>query len=322
MRAISIILPVYKVQKFIGKCIESIINQSFRDFELIIVDDCGGDSSMEICTEKLLGSNLDYRIIKNSSNYGLSTSRNVGVKSSSGIYIMFVDSDDWVHPDILANLYNAAHSNKSDIISCRASYFWEDSGSLSDIPNLTPGVYRADEYLLLYFQEKVNPEAWGRLFKRELFDSIEFPARVNNEDLLTMPLLINKSKKVTQLKNVLYYYVKREARDSITNLRPTNIDGFLKRLTIFKKLDTESSTLRLNSKRFAYKKMLSISSASVFHANSYQQVRKEIVNVKTFIQLGDLGCLYRGVSPSTLPLVIILKLSPYLFFRIFKLIRP
>src|SRR5690606_9050507 len=91
MRTISIVLPVYNVQTYIGKCIESIISQSFRDFELIIVDDCGSDCSIQICTEKLVGSNLDYQIIKNSSNFGLSTSRNIGVKSSSGIYIMFVD---------------------------------------------------------------------------------------------------------------------------------------------------------------------------------------------------------------------------------------
>jgi len=318
MKAISVILPVYNVERYIAKCLDSIIAQQFHDYELIVIDDCGTDNSLNICYEKLMKSNIDYKIVRNPSNCGLSSSRNIGVKCSSGRYIKFVDSDDWIDPLMLNILYDAANREDADIISCKASRFWEDSGTSSEIPNLKQGIYNSEEYLNLYLNGSVNAEAWGRLYKRGLFSSVEFPSKINNEDLLTLPYLIKQSNKIMQLESCLYYYVQRETKSSITDSRPTNPEGFLDMLSHFKAFDSHSQLTKANGKLYAYRNCMAVALACVFHSNNFSEAKQDLVHFVKFIDTADFFLLIRGLRSTTFSMVFLLKCSPLLFYKVHK----
>ncbi|MEG0087047.1 MAG: glycosyltransferase, partial [Niameybacter sp.] len=114
---LSIIVPVYNVEKYLPKCIESILAQSFTDFEVILIDDGATDKSGEICEEY---ANKDTRIkIIHKENGGLSSARNAGIELSNGNYIGFVDSDDFIHPQMYEILLREARSSNSDVVICR-----------------------------------------------------------------------------------------------------------------------------------------------------------------------------------------------------------
>lgn len=318
MKVISVILPVYNVERYITKCLESIIAQQYHDYELIIIDDCGTDRSLEICKEKLSKTNLEYRIIQNPSNSGLSTSRNIGLDNSTGQFILFIDSDDWIHPLMLTLLHEAITESGADIASCRATRFWEDSGTYSDINNLKAGTFSSDEYLNSYFKGEVNSEAWGRLFRRAIFDSVEFPNKVNNEDLLTLPFLIRRSKKIVQIEDSLYYYVQRASKTSITDLRPTNIHGFLGHLHKFKSFDTKSQTTKWNSKLFAYRNVLAIATACIFHSDNYKETQNDMLALKNFVEMSDIVRLPKASNFSFTIMALTLKCSPNIFYKLQK----
>lgn len=319
MKAISIILPVYNVERYVEKCLDSIIEQQFDDYELIVVDDCGSDKSIDICKQKLLQSKIDYKIIQNPSNCGLSSSRNNGLKISSGHYVMFIDSDDWIDSLTLKTLFDAVNREGADIASCRASRFWEDSGTFSEIQNLKQGTYNSYEYLNFYLNGDVNSEAWGRLYKRDLFNTIEFPCNVNNEDLLTLPFLISQAKKILQLEKCLYYYVQRKVNSSITDSKPTNPKGFLDRLSTFKSFETCSPNTKANSKSFAYRNCVAIATACVFHSKTFNDVQEDLKAVVKFIDIADLFALTRGLRSATFSMVLLLKCSPFLFYKLHEI---
>src|SRR5690606_20911637 len=121
---------------YIERCIRSILEQSFRDFELIVIDDCGSDSSIDICKTLLEESDITYKIIYNEKNEGLSESRNIGVRNSISNFILFIDSDDWLDPLMLEKLFNAAVHHNADVVSCKATRYWEDSNSFTEITNI------------------------------------------------------------------------------------------------------------------------------------------------------------------------------------------
>src|SRR5690606_21707028 len=139
MKEISIILPVYNVEIYIERCIHSIILQSFKNFELIVIDDCGNDCSMEICKTLLEKSDITYKIIYNKVNKGLSESRNIGIQKSNSNFILFIDSDDWLDSLMLEKLFDSAIKNEADIVSCKAIRYWEDSNTFTEIANIEKG---------------------------------------------------------------------------------------------------------------------------------------------------------------------------------------
>ena len=116
MNKVSIIIPVYNVQKYLRKCLDSIVNQTFKNIEIIIINDGSSDNSLNICKEY---SKKDKRInIINKHNEGVSKARNTGLLYATGEYISFIDSDDWVEQNMIEELYNSITSNKADLCIC------------------------------------------------------------------------------------------------------------------------------------------------------------------------------------------------------------
>ncbi|GAA0178400.1 hypothetical protein SH2C18_14660 [Clostridium sediminicola] len=213
MSEISIVVPVYNVEMYLKKCISSILEQSFTDFELILVDDGSKDKSGRICDEY---KEKDSRIkVIHQQNAGLSAARNIGIETSEGKYITFIDSDDFIHGNMLEILYNNLLDNNSDISICDYELVYE-------------GMELPDEYCnnhTLYTNiqgvKKIieNSEtkmivACCKLYKRSLFRGIRYPAQKYHEDEFVTYKLLYKSNKIVVTDAKLYYYRKRD--NSIT----------------------------------------------------------------------------------------------------------
>ncbi len=230
MKAISIILPVFHVEKYIIKCLNSICNQTFHDFELIIIDDCGSDHSINLAESFLLGKKIDFTIIRNKENLGLSGSRNAGIELSKAKYIIFIDSDDWVEETMLDKLYQAVIKSNADIVSCNGKECWEKENAYRQLPSVGEGQYASTDYLMRIFNKETTTHIWLRMFERSLFACIRFPEQVIFEDFLTLPFLVEKANYIVHIEEVLYNYVQRGDKTSITASRPTNISGFLEQM--------------------------------------------------------------------------------------------
>lgn len=165
---ISIIVPVYNVENYVSKCIESIINQTYKDVEIIIVNDGSTDKSGDICDYY---SKKDARIILiHQENQGLSMARNNALDIASGDYIGFVDSDDWIAPDMYGTLYNNAIEHDADISMCNF-YYVSETGECSPYSNenqpikVLEGIHKIAHNIRLN-----NDYVWNRLYRRHLFN--------------------------------------------------------------------------------------------------------------------------------------------------------
>jgi len=228
MKAITLILPVYNVAQYILKCLHSIHAQSFRDFNLVLVDDCGHDNSIPLSLSFLAETSIDYQVVHNPKNLGIAETRNAGLAAATGEFILFIDPDDWIEPDMLKILYLAATGNNADIATCGGREIWEKDGNTSQITIPAKGVYAPAAYLELLFNWETTAYFWLRLFRRNLFDGIRFHKDVIFEDFLLFPQLVEKANKVVQTDDILYNYIRRN--ESITLSRPVNVPGFMKKM--------------------------------------------------------------------------------------------
>ena len=212
---ISIIVPVYNVEQYLRKCIESIKNQTYTNIEIIIVDDGSTDNSGAICDEL---KQTDNRIqVLHKKNGGLSDARNAGLKIAKGEFVGFVDSDDYIKEDMFETLYKLNKEHHSDIAI--VSYYELYKGKVigvRDTKNLEE-LNKIEALKELLIDRKIQSYAWNKLFKRELFENIEFPTNKNFEDIATTLVLFEKANKVVLLEDPKYYYVRRD--DSIIGVR-------------------------------------------------------------------------------------------------------
>lgn len=216
MIKVSIIVPVYNVEKYLDRCIKSLVNQEFNrdEYEIILVDDGSTDKSGKICDKfQKKYSNIKSFHIKNS---GLSYARNYGIKFSKGKYISFVDSDDYVSSTYISTLYNLIITYKVKISACASSVQYENKINKNNDKKNGEMKLLKEEMLENIFVKKDNIglSAWGKMYKKTLFDEINFPNGKIYEDLLTVPFLIDKCKYVAVSINKEYYYCVHE--NSIT----------------------------------------------------------------------------------------------------------
>lgn len=209
MYKISIIVPVYNVERYLSKCISSILEQSFTDFELILVDDGSKDNSGKICDEY---KGKDSRIkVVHQENKGLSAARNIGIEISEGEYITFIDSDDFIHPNMIEILYNNSLENKADISICDYDLVYEDVEVCKDFVENNIKLYNNVEGVkkILEKSEAYMIIACCKLYKGSLFNEIRYPVRKYHEDEFVTYKLLYKSNKIVVTDAKLYYYLKR-----------------------------------------------------------------------------------------------------------------
>lgn len=213
---ISVIVPIYNVEKYLLQCLESICCQTYEDLEIILVDDGSYDRSSEICDRYL---KMDDRIVVlHKKNEGLVNARKSGLQASRGQYIAYVDGDDWIEPEMFEKLYNKIIKSNADIAMCG---HYNDTGSISqEAHHDIPGGYYGKKQLLesvypemitgrAFFDWKVYPSLWGKLFKRESI--VQYQMQVNErlkmgEDAAcTYPALLNADS-IYVLHECLYHY--------------------------------------------------------------------------------------------------------------------
>lgn len=213
MPQISVVVPVYKVEKYLARCIDSILDQTYKDFELILVDDGSPDKCGEMCDEF---ARKDNRIkVIHKKNGGLSDARNVGIENAIGRYIAFVDSDDFIHSEMLSVLYENIIETSSEISICSFQMVYSESECLTEYQNKKIKLNNMDALHKLYGPDSVKfIVTWNKLYLKELFDDIKFPVGRLHEDEFTTYKLIYKSDSVVYSDAQLYFYFQRE--DSIT----------------------------------------------------------------------------------------------------------
>lgn len=212
---ISVIVPVYNVEKYLKKCIKSIMSQSYTNLEIILINDGSTDNSGKICDEL---KEQDKRIkVIHKSNGGLSDARNAGLKIANGKYIGFVDSDDYIAEDMFETLYNINKKYNSDISIVSFYEIYKDKViGVRDSKKLKE-LTKIDAMKELLIDTNIQSYAWNKLFRRELFEGLEFPTNKNFEDIATTLLLFEKANKIVLLEEPKYYYVRRD--DSIVGVR-------------------------------------------------------------------------------------------------------
>ena len=202
---ISVIVPIYNVELYLRKCIDSILSQTYTNLEVILVDDGSPDNCGCLCNDY---ASTDSRIkVIHKDNGGLSSARNAGLEIASGDYIGFVDSDDYIDKDMYAVLYDALKQNNAEISMCD---FLEFKDGNDIIPSITSIVHTNTNIEVLYSyhdQRYVKTVVcWNKLYRSSLFDGIRFPVGFINEDEFVTHKLIFKAKTVVMVERDMYFY--------------------------------------------------------------------------------------------------------------------
>ncbi len=222
MEKISVIVPVYNVEKYLGRCVDSILAQTYKNIEIILVDDGSTDGSGKICDE--YGEKFPQIKVVHQENQGLGGARNTGLLHATGEYVGFIDSDDWIAEETYETLLGALQENGCEVAAC-GRVIADGEGKekqvfCADEPTLLEGEQIIARYLM---QEGMNMSACDKLFKRELFEGITFPLYYVSEDVLPIYRLLKKTKRLILTGKPFYYYFTRP------NSLSRNTDAFTDR---------------------------------------------------------------------------------------------
>ena len=244
---VSIVVPVYGVEKYIERCARSLFTQTFGDIEYIFVNDCTKDSSMQVLEFVMkYYPARNVRIINKEKNEGLPQARKTGVLASTGDFIMHIDSDDWVEHDIVEKLYARAMEEVADMVYCDWVEEYEDRSVLfSQHPMSIENYYKS----ILGF--KSFSYVWNRLTKRELYDGIEFPIPYMLEDFVITSQLVSKAMKVSLVQEPLNHYSKMNTGQSMSQeKRKQNMVQKVRNLySVWNRLNTSSQMALFNAER-------------------------------------------------------------------------
>ena len=201
---VSVIVPVYRAEETLRQCLDSLIAQSFIDFEIVLVNDGGTEQDSAICEEY---ASRDARIVyKRQSNRGLSAARNAGLEIARGCWIMFVDSDDWVDRDFIKKALDAADGADVQMVIFDLLYFSDDKKALNTHRSgLETGVYRSETVLRERLLGNIACYAWNKLYAHELWKDVRFPEGELWEDDAVIHEVIDECENIAVIHDVLYY---------------------------------------------------------------------------------------------------------------------
>ena len=209
---ISVVVPIYNVEQYLERCIDSILHQTYEHLEIILVDDGSPDNSGAICDSYL---SLDQRIkVIHKRNGGLSDARNAGLEMASGEFIAFIDSDDTIMPEMIEKLYERIDTDRSDMAFCGYRQVSQNGDILSEV-FLPDNVLTGFEALKVSYENEgvLYTIACNKLYKKHLFQDIRYPVGKYHEDEFTTYLIIDHCDIISIVKEALYIYYQRD--DSI-----------------------------------------------------------------------------------------------------------
>ncbi len=204
--AVSVIVPVYNVEPYLRRCIDSLMNQTLQNIEIILVDDGSTDRSGNICDEY---ATKDSRIcVIHQQNAGLSEARNAGIDRARADYLMFVDSDDWVESEFCGKPLMIAEERQADLVMFQFRRILNGKEVKRRRNSIDEGIKTQAEAFDL-IQSTVGMAAWNKLYHRDLFRRNRYPKGKNYEDVFLTPILVHEAKRIVYTPAVFYYYQKR-----------------------------------------------------------------------------------------------------------------
>lgn len=239
---VSIIVPIYKVEPYLRRCLDSIVNQTYTNLEIILIDDGSPDGCPQICDE--YAANDNRIVVIHKENGGLSDARNAGLDICKGEYISFVDSDDWVDEKYIEVLLSLSIKENTDIVI--GEYVKINGKIPQKEENVWTKTYSSKEALIRLFSKNniTYTVSWGKLYKKELFNSIRFPIGKYHEDEFTTYILFYNSTKIVYTSKALYNYYQR-AGSIVSTRHPWDVLDYLEQRFIFFKERKEFKLLPL-----------------------------------------------------------------------------
>ena len=274
---ISVIVPIYKVEEYLDRCVESLVNQTYKNLEIILVDDGSPDGCPHKCED---WARKDSRIkVIHKENGGLSDARNAGMNIATGEFISFIDSDDYIASDFIATLLAAMEKENSDIVECSVVKFYEDGKFEKYSDNLAVTTSQTESALSgLIAENPFHQHVWNKLYKVDCLKGILFPVGKLNEDEFWTYQVFGRAKKVSKINKTMYYYFQRS--DSIMGenysiRRLDALEGKANRQKYIEKaypaLALQAKTDLFNSCIFAYQNVLK------FMSGEEKQIATKIV---------------------------------------------
>ena len=200
---ISVIVPVYGVEKYIERCARSIFEQTYKDVEYIFVNDCTTDRSIHILREVVKNySACNVTIINKEKNEGLPQARKTGLLASHGEYIIHFDSDDWVEPDCIEKMYASALNDNADIVISNYFENYENRQLLIQCPKAK----NASEAINMMLRAQFHSGVWNKLVRREMYNGVVFPIANMHEDLVLMTQIFANAKRISNIEAAFYHY--------------------------------------------------------------------------------------------------------------------
>lgn len=240
---ITIVVPVYKVEEYLERCVDSILNQTYTDFELLLVDDGSPDNCGKICDEY---AEKDSRIfVIHQKNGGLSSARNTGInwfyEQDRSNYITFLDSDDWLHPDYLRLLMIGITENNVKISVCNYKRVTAEIPH-ENYDNINFELTSPEDFLVNHSWQ--YNYAWGKLYHKSMFDDVRYPIGKNFEDTFTTYKVLHKCEKIAYTDLQLYYYLRNEQGISRSPWKPSELvifDAMQEQLQFYKEKGLEKA---------------------------------------------------------------------------------
>lgn len=278
MPKVSVIVPVYNVEKYLKKSLESLVNQTLDDIEIIVINDGSTDNSKEILDlyKEKYSKKIKYL---EKENGGLSDARNFGIPYATGEYIAFLDSDDYVELNTYETMYNVAKKENSDMVEC--NFIWEYPSK----SKIDQGVIYNNKKEMLIHARVV---AWNKLIKRELIESykIEFPKGLRYEDVEFFYKMVPHYNKVSFVKEPLIHYIQRESSISkVQNEKTEEIFSVLNNVIEYYKSNNLYEEYK-DELEYTYTRLLLCSSLLRMVKIEDKKIRKNLLN-KTWMELNE-----------------------------------
>ena len=263
---VSVIVPVYNVEKYLKECVESIINQTYKNLEIILVDDGSPDNCGVICDEYKKSDNRIFVIHKE--NGGLSDARNAGLKVARGKYLTFVDSDDYINDRYIELLHNAIIKNNVSVSQCGINKVRNNNEKIEEIGYKEKCVKQGKQMIKeMYGTNWENTVVWNKMYLKELFRDIKFPKGKIHEDEFTTYKILYNADKVAIINEYLYCY--RQNEESIMG-KKFNV----KRLDILEGIEGRINFFKEHNEKELYNLSLEF---------YLQKIRESYLNIKKYI---------------------------------------
>ena len=278
---ISIIIPVYNVATYLERCLTSITNQTYRNLEIILINDGSTDQSGQLCDS---WASKDARIkVLHTTNQGVAAARNYGLHVASGEFIGFADPDDWVEPDMLEKLASALEQCNADIAICGFEEKWPDY-SVFKVSNKFRCFTKEEALCELIRDRYVQSYLWNKMFRRKCIPDAPFPALKRLSDLGGLHNFFRKAKTIVVINQLLYHYVRRNG-SLVENEGPleATIDYCIAQQVRYADLASECPKIRKAIQKNYMSAVISVMSVFAREHKRKNDNKKAIVNIKTII---------------------------------------